>query len=88
MVWYGQTAQFGRVVQSSEGNLFTPVEQPRRVDGGRRLPVAALAGIPVAVLGTVGRRLRGALRPERSGPPRLAPQAGTRTAAGAGVARD
>ncbi len=88
MVWYGQTAQFGRVVQSSEGNLFTPVEQPRRVDGGRRLPVAALAGIPVAVMGHLGRRLRGALRPEGGSPQQMALRAGARTTAGAGAARD
>ncbi|MEV4410821.1 SDR family oxidoreductase [Catellatospora sp. NPDC049609] len=60
MVLYGQVAQFGRVVPSSEGNLFTPVEQPRRVDGGRRLPVAALAGIPAAAVAQVRRRLHSA----------------------------
>ncbi|MEV0459214.1 SDR family oxidoreductase [Catellatospora methionotrophica] len=87
MVWYGQTAQFGRLAQSSEGNLFTPVEQPRRVDGGRRLPVAALAGIPVAVLGRIGRRLRGALLPDGT-PPRPTPRTAARRTAGAGVTRD
>ncbi|WP_155371039.1 SDR family oxidoreductase [Catellatospora vulcania] len=78
MVWYGQTAQFGRVVQSSEGNLFTPVEQPRRVDGGRRLPVVALAGIPVAVLAQVGRRLLRAWPSTGHGPDRTAPRSTSR----------
>ncbi|MDI1463294.1 SDR family oxidoreductase [Catellatospora sp. KI3] len=59
LVWYGQTAQFGRPAPPSPGNLFDPVEQPRRIDGGRRLPLAALAGIPAAALSQARRHLLG-----------------------------
>ncbi len=88
MVWYGQTAQFGRLMQSSEGNLFTPVEQPRRVDGGRRLPMVALAGIPAAALADVSRRIRSAWLPTKSRPERLTPRTTSRRAARVGVTDD
>ncbi|GAA2367865.1 short-chain dehydrogenase [Catellatospora methionotrophica] len=58
LVWYGQTAQFGPPTPPWEGNLVNPVEQPRRVDGGRRVPLAALAGIPGVALSQLRHRLR------------------------------
>lgn len=59
LIWYGQAAQFGAPAPVSEGNLVDPAEQPRRVEGGRRFPAAALAGIPALALTQLRDRLRG-----------------------------